>query len=138
MIGLSREVVRCQLSLPVLVLLLILSPRLHTLVRAAHPLTVRLHFLDDLLSLFLLLLLMDPPHSNAFLVASLIQIVVLLRFALSLLVLSEHAHDFLLDRNIDLRGTHRANRHIGQRVGIHSLFDESLVVLDHALPRSLD
>lgn len=103
MVCFAREVVRRQLSLSVFILLLVLSPRLHALVRAAHPLAMCLHFLHDLLSLLFLLHLTASPHPHSFLVASLIQIVVLLRLALTLLVLSKHTHDFFFDRNVDLR-----------------------------------
>ena len=55
MVRLSGQVVHSDLLPPALLLLLVLSPRVHAVLHSVHPLSVLFHFLHDLLPLLLLL-----------------------------------------------------------------------------------
>ena len=138
MIGLSRHVVERHLLPPVLLLLLVLSPCVHSVLHSIHPLSVLLHLVHNLLSLLLFLSITPLHDTHSLLPASIIQRKVLLRLSLSLLVLREHAHNLLLDRRLLLLLIPHAHDDLGQRVGVHSLLYQVLVVLDHALRRALD
>ena len=55
MIRLAGQVVHSDLLPSALLLLLVLSPRVHTVLHSVHPFSVLLHLLHDLLPLLLLL-----------------------------------------------------------------------------------
>lgn len=111
-IRLPGQVVHYDLLPPALLLLLMLSPRVHTAFHAVHPLPVLLYFLHDLLSLLLLLCLTPQRIAHSLLPTTVVQRHILLRLALSLLVLREHPHDFLLDRHLLLQLTCHALSHV--------------------------
>ena len=138
MIGLSRHVVERHFLPPVLLLLLVLSPCVHSVLHSIHPLSVLLHLVHNLLSLLFFLSITPLHHAHSLLPASIIQRKVLFRLSLSLLVLREHTHDLLLDRRLLLLLILHPHDYLGQRVGVHSLLYQVLVVLDHALRRALD
>lgn len=138
MIGLSRHVVERHLLPPVLLLLLVLSPCVHSVLHSIHPLSVLLHLVHNLLSLLFFLSITPLHDTHSLLPASIIQRKVLLRLSLSLLVLREHTHDLLLDRRLLLLLILHPHDYLGQRVGVHSLLYQVLVVFDHALRRALD
>ena len=97
-----------------------------------------LHFFHDLLPLLLLLRLTPHNLTHSLLPTTVVQRHVLLRLALALLVLREDSHDLLLDRHLLLRLTPHPSSHVRQGIRIHALLQQVLVVLDHALRRSLD
>lgn len=138
MIRLAGQVVHSDLLPSALLLLLVLSPRVHTVLHSVHPFSVLFHFLHDLLPLLLLLHLTHPNFTHSLLPTTVVQRHVLLRLALALLVLREHSHDLLLDRHLLLRLIPHPLSHVRQGIRIHALFQQVLVVLDHALRRSLD
>lgn len=76
-----------------------------------------LDLLQCFLPFFLQLQLIHPPVHHSLLVASLVQMIVLLLLSLSLLVLSEHSHDFLLDRVLFLPFTEGATTTLGSEAG---------------------
>lgn len=137
-ICLSHQHVHINVGLAALHFLLVLSPSIHALLHSVHPLAVLLNVLQRLLPLLFELFLISARRFYAFFVSPLVELVVLLHLPPALLVLREDAHDLLLDGVLLLPITRFAHRNLRQRVGIHSLADQPLVVLDHALRRALD
>ena len=76
-----------------------------------------LNLLQRFLPFFLQLRLTRPAMHHSLLVASLVQMIVLLLLSLSLLVLSKHSHDLLLDRVLLLPFTEGATPTLGSEAG---------------------